>query len=107
MLAHAYLTQGTRPSKLTNIPDEKRYLRFVTIASDGVLVVRDVQQFQPVRERIVVPRAVLHGLITAIHLIFNHPSPHQLKLLVSRYFYALDVDNALKVVSTSCHHCLP
>ena len=105
--AHAYLTQGTRPSKkLTNIPDVKRYLRFVTIASDSVLVVCDVQQFQPVRERIVVPRAVLHGLITAIHLRFNHPSPHQLKLLVSRYFYALDVDNALKVVSTSCHHCL-
>ena len=105
--AHAYLTQGTRPSKkLTNIPDVKRCLCFVTIASDGVLVVRDVQQFQPVRERIVVPRAVLHGSITAIHLRFNHPSPHQLKLLVSRYFYAFDVDNALKVVSTSCHHCL-
>ena len=60
---HAYLSQGTRPTKkLTNIPDVKRYLRVTTIASDGVLVVCDCQPFQPVRERIVVPRSVLHSL---------------------------------------------
>ena len=103
---HAYLSQGTRPTKkLTHIPDVKRYLRVTTIASDGVLVVRDCQPFQPVRERIVVPRSVLHGMLTALHLKFQHPSPHQLRLIISRYFYALDLDRAVQVTHASCHHC--
>ena len=38
---HAHLKQGTRPSKkLTNIWDVKRYLSSVSIASDGLLVVK-------------------------------------------------------------------
>ena len=38
---HAHLKQGTRPSqKLTNLGNVKRYLRIATIASDGLLVVR-------------------------------------------------------------------
>ena len=59
---HSHLTQGTRPSKkVTKIPDVKRYLKSVTIASDGLLIVRDNQPFQPYHERIVVPRAVVDG----------------------------------------------
>ncbi|XP_071511850.1 uncharacterized protein [Diadema antillarum] len=104
---HAHLKQGTRPSKkLTDIRDVKRYLQVATIASDGLLVVRQERAFQPRQERIVVPRRVLPGILTALHLQLSHPTPHQLKQVVSRYFYALDLDAAIQQVSLGCHCCL-
>ena len=105
--AHAHLQQGTRPSKkMTNIPDVKRYLQSVIIASDGLLVVRQNTLLRRPRDRIVVPRSVIYGLLTALHMRFNHPSAHQLKRLVSGYFFALDLDQAVQSVTTSCHHCV-
>ena len=103
---HSHLSQGTRPSKkATKIIDVKRYLKDVVIAADGLLVVRDHQPFQPPRERLVVPRSVLEGLLTALHIRFSHPSKYQMKRLFSRYFFALDVDKAIDLVSSSCHLC--
>ncbi|XP_067664175.1 uncharacterized protein [Haliotis asinina] len=105
--AHSHHYQGTRPSKKhTDVPDVKQYLREVCIASDGLLVVRASQPFQSVRERIVVPRAVLGGLLTALHIRFNHPSAFQTRQLFNRYFFALDLDKCLKAVDSSCHHCV-
>ena len=103
---HSHLSQGTRPSKkVTKVPDVKKYLRHVTIASDGLLVVREDQPFHPTRERIVVPRSVLDGLLTAIHIRFNHPTQYQTKTLFNRHFFALGLDSALTAVSSACHHC--
>jgi hypothetical protein len=103
---HAYLSQGTRPSKkLTKIPDVKRYLKLVSIANDGLLVVRDDKPFLPTQDRIVVPRAVLDGLLTALHLRFQHPVPYQMKQVFNRYFFALDLDKSLQAAYQSCHHC--
>ena len=103
---HAHLSQGTRPSKKeTNLRDIKRYLKDVIIAADGLLVVRDSQPFQPIRERIVVPRSVLSGLLTSLHIRFHHPSKYQTKRLFNRYFFALDTDKAIETLTSSCHHC--
>ena len=103
---HSHLTQGTQPSKKqTHVPDVKKYLKCVRIASDGLLVVREQHPFQPVRERIVVPRSVIHGLITQLHWRFKHPTQFQLKRLATRYFYALEIDNVISEVTKSCHHC--
>ena len=103
---HSHLSQGTRPSKkATKIIDVKRYLKDVVIAADGLLIVRDHQPFQPPRERLVVPRSVLDGLLTALHIWFSHPSKYQTKRLFTRYFFALDVDKAIDRVSSSCHTC--
>lgn len=103
---HSHLTQGTRPTKkMTKITDVKRYLRLVTIASDGLLVVKEDKPFLRTLEKIVIPRQVLDGLLTAIHLRFSHPKPSQLKQVFNRYFYALDADSAIQDVSSSCHHC--
>ena len=103
---HAHLSQGTRPSKKeTNLRDIKRYLKDVIIAADGFLVVRDSQPFQPIRERIVVPRSVRSGLLTALHIRFHHPSKYQTKRLFNRYFFALDTDKAIETLTSSCHHC--
>ena len=103
---HAHLKQGTRPSKkLTNAKDVKRYLNAVTIAKDGLLVVPQNEPLAPTRERIVVPRQVLDGLLTALHVQLDHPTTYQLKQVVHRYFYALDLDKAIEKVALGCHLC--
>ncbi|KAK3715784.1 hypothetical protein QZH41_018836, partial [Actinostola sp. cb2023] len=103
---HAHLTQGTRPSKkLTNIKDIKRYLNVATIASDGLLLVQGNEPLSPPRQRIIVPRQVLEGLLTALHIKLQHPSSHQLRSAANRYFFALDMDKAIDHVTKSCHPC--
>ncbi|XP_073234993.1 uncharacterized protein [Porites lutea] len=103
---HAHLVQGTRPSKkLTNIKDVKRYLQVASVADDGLLVVRRHEPLSPSRECIIVPRQALDGLLTALHLQLSHPSCHQLKMVVKRYLYALDLDQAVSRVSDGCHSC--
>lgn len=104
---HSHLSQGTRPGKkAVKVRDVRRYLHDVVISNDGLLVVKDNQPFQPPRERIVVPRSVLDGLVTAVHIRFNHPSPFQMKQLLSRYFYALNLDAATHTAYDTCHHCM-
>ncbi|XP_078384150.1 LOW QUALITY PROTEIN: uncharacterized protein LOC144666624 [Oculina patagonica] len=103
---HAHLIQGTRPSKkLTNIKHVKGYLSVASISSDGLLVVKKTEPLAPSRDCIIVPRQVLDGLLTALHLRLSHPSSLQLKKVVSRYFFALDLDKAIERVSLGCHSC--
>ena len=103
---HSYLIQGTRPSKkLTNIRDVKRYLSSVSIASDGLLVVKHTQPFVPVAEAIVVPRSVLDGLLTALHVKLNHPSRHQFQMVLQRQYFALDLNDAISRVTSACNTC--
>ena len=73
----AHLSQCTCPSKkATNIKDIKRYLQVATIASDGLIVVHKTDPFSPARECVIIPRSVFPGLVTALHIKLNHPSPH-------------------------------
>ena len=90
---------------MTKIPDVKRYLQDMIIANDGLLVVRDHQPFHPVRDKIVVPREVINGLLTALHIPFDHPSRYQMKKLVGRYYFAVDMDKTIDKVVMLCHHC--
>ena len=104
---HAHLTQGTRPSKkATNIRDVKRYLQVATVARDGLLVVRKEEAFKPPRECIVIPRNAFPGLITALHIRLSHPTAHQLKQVVRRFFFALDLDRQIDELNDHCHLCL-
>jgi hypothetical protein len=104
--AHSHLKQGTRPSKKsTNIKDVKRYLNAASLSRDGLVVVRKEEPFSTSRECIIVPCPVIDGLLTALHVKLNHLSRHQLKQVVLRYFYALDLDKALDRCSQSCHIC--
>ncbi|PFX17944.1 hypothetical protein AWC38_SpisGene17719 [Stylophora pistillata] len=48
-------------------------------------------------------RSVLKGLLTALHTRFSHPSKYKTKRLFTRYPFALDVDKAIDLVSSSCH----
>ena len=102
----AHLKQGTRPSKkLTNIRDVKRYLNVTSISKDGLLIVQRQQPLSRPIELIVVPRSALDGLLTAIHLKLDHPSKHQLQMVIQRHFFALDMSAAIARVSDSCHTC--
>ena len=103
---HTHLKQGTRPSKtMTNARDVKRYLSTVSIAHDGLLVVRKEEPFALVRECIVIPQHILPGLLTALHIKLEHPTSHQLKQVVSHYFFALDLDQSIDYTTSSCHQC--
>ena len=100
------LDASTRPvKKLNNIKDIKRYLNIVTISRDGLLVVRCDEPFASPHECKVIPRAVIDGFLSALHVKLNHPSRHQMKLVTQRYFFALDLDKALDWCSQSCHLC--
>ena len=103
---HTYLSSGVRPRKKENkMRDVKTYLQRVVIASDGLLVVRDIMPFDVSCERIVVPRKFIQGLLTAIHLRFGHPTASQLKQIVRRYFYAINLDSSVESVSGACDIC--
>ena len=103
---HAHLKQGTRPlKKLTNIKDVKRYLNVASIAKDRLLVVRHCDPLSPPSDLIIVPRSVLDGLVTALHIKLDHPSKHKLSLVLKRHFYALNMSKAIDHASDSWHTC--
>ena len=103
---HAHLRQGTRPSKkLTNIKDVKRYLNVASIAKDGLLVVKHHDPLSPPTEMIIIPREVLDGLVTALHIKLDHPTKHQLELVMKRHFYALDIRKSIERACDTCHTC--
>ena len=103
---HAHLIQGTRPSKkMTNIKDVKRYLQVASLSKDGLVVVRRDKPLSSACECIIVPRQVVNGLLTALHIQLDHPSRHQLSSVIHRYFYALDLDRAIDQVTSRCHQC--
>ena len=103
---HAHLKQGTRlQRKATSIPHVKRYLQVATIAPDGLLVVKETSPFQRCIDCIIVPKQVLLGLPTALHIKFHHTSTYQLKRLVSLHCFAINLDKAIEQVTTSCSQC--
>lgn len=103
---HAHLKQGTRPSKkLTNIKDVKKYLNVESIAKDGLLIVRRNDPLMTTAELILVPRSVLDGLVTALHIKLDHPTKHQIQQVMKRHVYGLDMGQVIDRVSESCHTC--
>ena len=67
-----HLREGTMPSKrIAGQKDVKRYLNKVKLSTNpaaGLLIVQEVQPLQSARQRIVVPREIVDGLVTAIHI---------------------------------------
>ena len=65
------------------------------ISKDGLLIVQHHQPLSCPIELIVVPRSVLDGLLTAIHIKLYHPSKHQLQMVIQHHFFALDMGAAI------------
>ena len=104
---HRYLTEGSSPGrKKKNYGDIRRYLGVASVAvSDGLLVVKHTESFKHTTERVIIPRRVSDGLLSALHIQLNHPSKHQLKLVFSRAYFALDMDAIVSRVVDGCHMC--
>ena len=68
-------------------------------------MVKRTHPFLHISEAIIVPRLVLDGLLTALHLKLAHPSRHQFQSVVQRHFFALDINDAINRVTSSCHTC--
>ncbi len=85
---------------------QRRYLQVATIAKDGLLVVHQADPLTFTGERIIIPRDVFKGLVAALHIKLVHTSCHQLKKVIARYFYALDLAGCVERVSQACHQCL-
>ena len=84
-----YCKAQDHKKNLTNVRDMKRYLQHAVIAKDGLLVVTRNVQFHPTQECIIVPRSVLEGLLTSIHISLDHSTASQLKKVVNRDFFSL------------------
>ena len=106
-----YLTSGKRPTaKNTKENSVKRYLRpslQMTIAGDGCLIctTRDKKSLNT-RELVVIPEEVSVGLIYALHVNLNHPTPYQLQKIIDTKFFILDREKKVKKISESCTLCL-
>ena len=104
-----HLKSGTSPGrKSKGVKDIKRYInvaKLSTYPADGLLIVPANNPLQQSRHRIVVPREVVDGLLTALHLKLTHPSKDQLKQIFNRAFFALDLEKAAGRVTTNCHVC--
>ena len=103
---YAHLIHGTRPSrKSRNLRSLRHYLNVATVDRQGVIVVNRSDPFIGTRSLIVVPAALLPGLITSIHLRFQHATKSQLSQLFSRHFFAIKSAPMIKHVVDSCEHC--
>lgn len=104
-----HLRHGTVPHrKAVGVGDIKRYLKHVKLSSspaDSLIVVDDDRPLQPTKQRIVVPRGIVDGLLTALHLKLSHPSKDQLKIVFNRAFYALDLEKSAATITDGCHMC--
>lgn len=98
---------GTTPSKKTkNLRQVRRYLSAgILLAHDGLLVLPHSKPMKRSNERIVVPQQVLYGILTALHLKFNHPTAYQLTKIFTNYFFCLNMDQTIKDVTQKCHQC--
>lgn len=106
---HHLKTGSTVPKKRQGFTDVKRYITcgttYLTGQNEGLLVVKQSVPFKPTNVRIVIPRGVSEGLLTALHLNMNHPSVNQLKIIFSREFFCLDMDSIAKKISDQCYTC--
>ena len=102
-----FLTSGKRPgNKHTKIRNVKRYLRKnPSIAKDGCLVVNNRDRHLNNRELILIPDEISVGLIYALHLNLNHPTPFQLSKILDTRFSLLDRDSKVQEVTDSCALC--
>ena len=84
----------------------RKYINAGTIiAHDDLLINPQTPPLRPIRERIVVPEQVIHGLLTMLHLRLDHPKPYQMNKAFSRYFYSLHSEQDIADVYKACPQC--
>ena len=84
----------------------KSKVRISSTYPAGLLVVDDVRPLRPRSQRIVVPRSYVAGLLTSLHLVFNHATRPQLFKIFNRSYFALNSWDDVKQVVDNCHQCI-
>ena len=107
---YKYISTGASMSKnKKGMTDVRRYLSCGVVISKRktreLLVVLQPELFKSSTERIVIPRRISQGLITALHLQLCHPSAYQLKQVFCRAYFCLDLDSIARTVVEGCHTC--
>ena len=104
---HCLTTGATLPKKNKYLTDVKRYMSCgATLSSNQkVVVIKQSTPFRPISERVVIPREISAGLMTALHIQLNHPSTYQLTQIFTRGFFCLDMNTVAKKVVEGCHTC--
>ena len=102
-----FSSNGTNPNKKSkNMRPVRRHLSAgVILSHDNVLINPVTSPLGPVRERIVVPEKIIHGLVNIMHLRLNHPSAFQLNKAFDRYFFSLNSNSIIKEVCNNCSQC--
>ena len=82
-----------------------RYIQKAKIDKEGVLVVGHSEPFLPPKDLIIVPQAILKGLLTSLHISLKHPTVNQLTKVFNRDYFALRSIPAIKLVWENCSTC--
>ena len=89
--------------------DIRHYCRDVSIAKDGLLVVKSKPENVSgniCRERLVVPKPLVPALLYHIHNHQDHhPTRSQQKAIFLRQFYAIALDKHLDLLYKNCYKC--
>ena len=93
------------PKSLPMCETSKDTFRIASVAKDDLLIVKQVEPLANPKERIIVPRSAIDGLVCALHIQLDHLSEHQLKTTINRYLYALDIDKVIQRITEGCHTC--
>ena len=86
----------------------KRYFRKnidLTVASDGCLVVKKLNNKLVLRTLIVIPEDISRGLLQGLHLNLNHPSQFQLMKAIDTRFFLLDREQKIREIWDNCFLC--
>ena len=70
-----------------------------------MLVVKKSVPFGKTSQRIIMPRDIAPGLLTALHIQLNHPTAYQLEQAFTKAFFMLNMHSAVATVVGSCHTC--
>ena len=108
-----HMSGGTIPlrRKITQPELRKLYNLFqhqkLTISKDGLIVKITTDNFGNTHEVIVVPSLIMKGILTALHIKFDHPHPSkpELKKICDRYWFSTDLNSQINAVWLSCHKC--
>ena len=79
----------------------------LSISNDGIIVKIDTDNYGNTNQMIVVPNMIMRGIITALHIKFDHPHPSKLELrkVCDRYWFATQLNQIIQQVWDNCHQC--
>ena len=78
----------------------------LNIASDGLIQVLNAGVMHNVEyQAIVIPDVFVAGVVQALDLKLNHPSPYQLHKHASRHFYAIGLSKVIQNITSTCDTC--